>query len=68
MLLSGLRKSIIPLNKLLGSRSRLDGLSVTTHWEDINDLSADYPALQVVDHKYWVCDGKYITSGGNQLV
>lgn len=49
---------------LLAEAGLLDGLSVTTHWEDIDDLSVDYPALQVVDNKRWVCDGKYITSGG----
>ncbi|TEW54598.1 DJ-1/PfpI family protein [Psychromonas sp. RZ22] len=49
---------------LLAEAGLLNGLSVTTHWEDIDDLKVGYPTLQVVDNKRWVCDGKYTTSGG----
>ena len=32
----------------------LDGLTVTTHWEDIADLRRMFPRLTVVDNKAWV--------------
>lgn len=49
---------------ILAEANLLNGLTVTTHWEDIADLKADYPALNVVTDRRWVSDGKYITSGG----
>lgn len=49
---------------LLAEAGLLDGLPVTTHWEDIDDLRAQYPQLDVLDNKRWVQAGKYITSGG----
>lgn len=49
---------------LLAEAGLLDGLSVTTHWEDIPDLTLNYPELFVLKNKRWVLDGKYITSGG----
>lgn len=49
---------------LLAEAGLLDGLSATTHWEDIADFKVDYPAVNVVENQRWVCDGKYITSGG----
>ena len=38
--------------------------NVTTHWEDISDLQAEYPALKVKENKRWVSDESVITSGG----
>jgi len=49
---------------LLANAGLLNGLSVTTHWEDIADLKAQFADLKVVDNKRWVQSGKYITSGG----
>ncbi len=49
---------------LLANAGLLKGLSVTTHWEDIADLKAQFADLKVVDNKRWVQSGKYITSGG----
>ena len=49
---------------ILAEANLLNGLTVTTHWEYIADLKADYPALNVVTNRRWVSDGKYITSGG----
>jgi len=49
---------------LLAEANLLNGLSVTTHWEDIDDLKLSYPKLTVLENKRWVSDGKYITSGG----
>ena len=49
---------------LLAEAGLLNGLSVTTHWEDISDLKLNYPKLTVLENKRWVSDGKYITSAG----
>ena len=49
---------------LLAEAGLLDGLKVTTHWEDQDDLAKDYPTLTVVKDQRWVTDGKITTSGG----
>ncbi|WP_286235399.1 DJ-1/PfpI family protein [Thalassotalea sediminis] len=49
---------------ILAEAGLLNGLTVTTHWEDISDLKIDYPKLNVVSNQRWVSQGKYITSGG----
>lgn len=42
---------------LLGRAGLLrDGARVTTHWEDLDDLRAAEPALEVVGNVRWVCD------------
>lgn len=42
----------------------LDGKRVTTHWEDQNELTAQFPALTVVPGVSWVDEGFIVTSGG----
>lgn len=37
---------------------------VTTHWEDLDDLQAQFPTLQVVPHVRWVDNGHTVTSAG----
>ncbi|WP_341663903.1 DJ-1/PfpI family protein [Vibrio sp.] len=49
---------------LLAKASLPKGLTLTTHWEDIEDLRVQFPGLNVVGDKRWVRSGKYITSGG----
>ncbi|MBH0025876.1 DJ-1/PfpI family protein [Pseudoalteromonas sp. SWN29] len=49
---------------ILAEAKLLDGLTVTTHWEDLSDLKSAYPKLNVVNNRRWVSQGKYITSGG----
>ncbi len=49
---------------ILAEAELLNGLTVTTHWEDIADLKANYPKLNVVSEQRWVSQGKYMTSGG----
>ncbi|MCF8778835.1 DJ-1/PfpI family protein [Vibrio sp. IRLE0018] len=49
---------------LLAETGLLDGLEVTTHWEDIEDLKQRYPKLTVLSQRRWVDSGKYTTSGG----
>ncbi|MCW7539202.1 DJ-1/PfpI family protein [Aquabacterium sp. A7-Y] len=42
----------------------LDGRTVTTHWEDIEDLRTAFPALRVVDSVPFVDEGALLTSAG----
>jgi transcriptional regulator GlxA family with amidase domain len=37
---------------------------VTTHWEDLADLAAAFPALDVVGERRWVRQGNVFTSAG----
>lgn len=37
---------------------------VTTHWEDIGDLKATFPALDVVGEQRWIDAGSITTSAG----
>jgi transcriptional regulator GlxA family with amidase domain len=49
---------------LLAKAGVLDGKSTTTHWEDIADLRAMFPRLQVLEGRRWVDEDKVVTSGG----
>ena len=49
---------------LLAEAGLLDGLEVTTHWEDIPDLQRNYPSLQVRKGIRWVEQGKLFTAAG----
>lgn len=49
---------------LLAKTGLLDGLTVTTHWEDQSDLADMFPALTVISNKRWLSQGKFTTSGG----
>ena len=49
---------------LLAKAGLLEGLKVTTHWEDISDLAQQFPSLNVISDKRWVASGKFTTSGG----
>ncbi|PME27445.1 glutamine amidotransferase [Vibrio sp. 10N.286.55.E10] len=49
---------------LLAKAGLLEGLTVTTHWEDISDLAQQFPSLNVNSDKRWVASGKFTTSGG----
>ena len=49
---------------LLAEAGLLNGLNVTTHWEDIPDLRTQYPKLNVIDNQRWVSEGRFITSAG----
>ncbi|MDM0018537.1 DJ-1/PfpI family protein [Variovorax saccharolyticus] len=40
------------------------GASVTTHWEDIDDLRSRFPALQVREGVRWVDQGRIVSSAG----
>ena len=49
---------------LLGKIGLLDGLSATTHWEDIPDLRSAHPRIDVLENRAWVDEGRIVTSGG----
>ncbi|MCG9694325.1 DJ-1/PfpI family protein [Vibrio sp. Isolate22] len=49
---------------LLAKAGLLEGLTVTTHWEDISNLAQQFPSLNVISDKRWVASGKFTTSGG----
>jgi transcriptional regulator GlxA family with amidase domain len=49
---------------LLAQAGVLDGLEVTTHWEDVEALRALRPGLQVREGVRWVDAGAIVTSAG----
>jgi transcriptional regulator GlxA family with amidase domain len=49
---------------LLAEAGLLQGVSATTHWEDIAALRERYPAVTVVAGPRWVDEGKIVTSAG----
>jgi transcriptional regulator GlxA family with amidase domain len=49
---------------LLAQAGLLGGKSVTTHWEDLDDLKTMFPSLDVIEHKRWVDEGSIVTSAG----
>ncbi|MES2315961.1 MAG: DJ-1/PfpI family protein [Pseudomonadota bacterium] len=49
---------------ILARAGLLEGLAVTTHWEDIPDLRAAFPALDVREGTPWVDQGRIVTSAG----
>ena len=49
---------------LLAGAGVLDGREVTTHWEDVAELAALFPALTVRDTGRWIDTGPVITSAG----
>lgn len=49
---------------LLAGAGLLDGRTVTTHWEDVAELAAAFPALTVTDTGRWIDNGDILTSAG----
>ncbi len=49
---------------LLAKAGLLQGKACTTHWEDIPDLHAMFPALEVKEDLPWVDNGNIVTSAG----
>lgn len=49
---------------LLAQAGIVDGLHVTTHWQDVADLRTRFPQLTVVENNRWLDQGRVLTSGG----
>lgn len=49
---------------LLAAAGLLDGRSVTTHWEDIDELRAMFPGLAAWTGVRWIDEGPVVTSAG----
>ena len=49
---------------LLGRAGLLDGKQATTHWEDIPDLRAMFPSIEVRTGTRWVDTGQVVSSAG----
>lgn len=49
---------------ILARAGLLDGLAVTTHWEDIAELRAAYPETDVRGGVPWIDQGRIVTSAG----
>jgi transcriptional regulator GlxA family with amidase domain len=49
---------------LLAEAGCLQGLTCTTHWEDVAALRARHPGLQVQENVRWVEQGRVITAAG----
>ena len=49
---------------LLAQAGLLDGMQVTTHWEDIEELRRSFPKLLVKKDARWIDNGHIITSAG----
>jgi transcriptional regulator GlxA family with amidase domain len=49
---------------LLAASGVLQTGEVTTHWEDVEDLRKQFPALTVIDGPRWIDRGSMVTSAG----
>lgn len=49
---------------ILAKAGLLTGLRATTHWEDIADLQAAFPAVEVIGDVRWVDEGRVLTAAG----
>jgi transcriptional regulator GlxA family with amidase domain len=49
---------------LLAKAGVLDGLDVTTHWEDVEALRQGFPRLRVHPDRRWLDTGSVLTSAG----
>jgi transcriptional regulator GlxA family with amidase domain len=49
---------------LLAKAGLLDGMTVTTHWQDIPELRESFPAITVKEGVRWVDENHILTSAG----
>jgi transcriptional regulator GlxA family with amidase domain len=49
---------------LLARAGLLQGRSVTTHWEDIEDMRRMFPSLSVLEGRRYIDEGNVVTSAG----
>ena len=50
---------------VLARAGLLDGHRATVHWEDMEDLAAAHPQVEVLPHRY-VLSGARFTAGGGR--
>jgi transcriptional regulator GlxA family with amidase domain len=61
---AGLYGSICTGAFALGHAGLLDGRTVTTHWQNAQQLAARFPAANVVPDRIYIQDGRMVTSAG----
>lgn len=61
---SKLTASVCTGSFLLAQAGLLEGMSVTTHWEDVADLRVMFPSLNVLEQRRWIDQGAIVTSAG----
>jgi transcriptional regulator GlxA family with amidase domain len=61
---AALTASVCTGSFLLAKAGLLNGKSATTHWEDIADMRAMFPSVEILENRRWVDQGNVITSGG----
>jgi transcriptional regulator GlxA family with amidase domain len=61
---AGLYGSICTGAFALGHAGLLDGRTVTTHWQNAQQLAARFPAADVVPDRIYIRDGRMVTSAG----
>jgi len=49
---------------LLAEAGLLDGQPATTHWEDLDELRAGWPKVDVQGDRRWIDNGRIVTSAG----
>ena len=49
---------------LLAHAGLLNGKRATTHWADVDELRATFPAVTVLEQRRWVDEGDIVTSAG----
>ena len=49
---------------LLAQAGLLDGRRATTHWEDVDGLSSQWPTIEVLRDVRWVDEGRIVTAAG----
>jgi len=61
---ASLTASVCTGSFLLAQAGLLDHRTVTTHWEDLAEMRAKFPAVDTVDKRRWVDEGSIVTSAG----
>src|SRR5512134_17416 len=61
---AGLTASVCTGSFLLAQAGLLDHRSATTHWEDVAEMRAMFPAVDTLEQRRWVDEGTIVTSAG----
>jgi transcriptional regulator GlxA family with amidase domain len=60
----GITASVCTGAFLLAQAGLLDGRRATTHWEDVDGLSSQWPTIDVLRDVRWVDEGSIVTAAG----